>query len=93
MSTIAAVKRIYHAETPAEPRKSHDKKNPCDGYYHILDPEKMSNRSLRNHLCEPWYGCHRCREEKSVCPFGAEYLRREAAGEIAPLKLWEARAT
>lgn len=89
MSTIVAAKRVYHAVNPNERRRSsHERKKQYDGYYHDPDPRKLSNRSLRDHLCEPWYGCHKCKATESTCVFGDEYLRRVAAGEIAPLQFW-----
>lgn len=55
-------------------------------YFIDLDPKTMSNRNLRNHFCEPWFGCDNC---DNKCAFGKEYLRRVAAEEIVPLKLYE----
>lgn len=91
MSTICAIRRTYHIVNPNDRRlRKGERKKDYDGYYRATDPSKMSNNSLRNHLCEPWYGCHKCEDEHCVCMIGAEYLRRERAGEIEKLQLWEA---
>lgn len=66
---------------------SHKKKGEhCAPYFIDLDPATMSNSNLRNHFCEPWFGCDNCDYK---CAFGKEYLRRVNAGEIMPLRLWE----
>lgn len=55
---------------------------PQEGY-HVVDPKTMSNRSLRNNFCEPWYGCFQC---TSLCGVGKEYMRRVEAGEMVKLR-------
>ena len=81
-----AVKRVYHTVTPVETKKkSADGK--IEGYFRNPEPRKMSARSLKNHFCDPWYGCDQC---ETRCEFGKEYMRRLDAGEIAPMQLLEA---
>ena len=78
MSTIISIKRIYHTVNPNEKRMGDYVKKMLAEERREPPIQRMKNKALKNNFCEPWYGCQRC---TCLCPWGREYLRREAAGE------------